>query len=311
MRQINIKGFFSFLSILLLSSCLKEARMNIDPSSGTANIIEFANTGDNGAVATSKYPSFYTDLKSLAIGQSGDININVSYSGANTAPQDITVNLALDPTILTLYNSENGTKYVVPPTSVYTIPTTVVIKQGTRMTQVKAAITRNNSYDFNASYALPLKITSASTGVISGNFGAALYSFSARNSYDGVYAVSSGTVTRYTAPGSPANDALSGTLAGNPNVSLSTVGPNTVELSGLQWARKGGGVGGINNLQATIDPATNLVTMKALGNATLTNMQGKVNKYDPATKTFTLAFIWNPTAAARTYEVVLTYKEPR
>ena len=235
----------------------------------------------------------------------------MSYSGVDAAPQDITVNLAVDPTVLTLYNTQNGSNYVVPPSSVVTFPSSVVIKQGTRMTQVKAVVTNNNSYDFAASYALTLKITSASAGTISGNFGAALYSFSLRNVYDGIYSVVSGTVTRYTAPGAPANDALSGDLTGNPDVTLSTVGPNTVEIAGLQWAKKGGGIGGIDNLQATVDPATNLVTMKALGNATLSNWAGKENKYDPATKTYYLGYIWNPAAATRTYEVILKYKKAR
>jgi hypothetical protein len=44
-------------------------------------------------------------------------------------------------------------------------------------------------YDFNASYALPLTISSASYGIISTNFGTAIYSFIGRNKYDGSYSL--------------------------------------------------------------------------------------------------------------------------
>ncbi|HMK26363.1 MAG TPA: hypothetical protein VK483_10060, partial [Chitinophagaceae bacterium] len=36
-----------------------------------------------------------------------------------------------------------------------------------------------------------------------------------------------------------------------------------------------------------------------------------VNKYDPATKTFHVAFEWNPTTTTRRIEAILKYKKPR
>ena len=52
--------------------------------------------------------------------------------------------------------------------------------------------------------------------------------------------------------------------------------------------------------------------MKALGNATLKNIPGAVNSYNPATKTFTLNFDWNQTVNPRVVTgLVLKYKSAR
>lgn len=187
MKQLKIKSLFFLLAVVSLTSCLKKAPMNVDPSVGPANVVEFANTGDNVAGSLSRYPRFATDLGSMALGDTISFNVNVSFSGVDVAPQDITVTLATDTAALGAYNRDNSTSYVAPPADLYKLPTSVVIKQGTHQTTIKVVITRTNSFDFGVNYALPIKIASASVGIISGNFGKALYSFAARNSYDGVY----------------------------------------------------------------------------------------------------------------------------
>lgn len=311
MKQMKLVTILCLTLITGLTSCLKERAMNTDASQ-SPSVIAFGNTENNVAASSSTYPGFYSDLGTLATGASKTFNVIVQYDGAGDAPSDITVNLALDNALLTKYNTENGTSYVVPPTAVYSIPSTLTIKKGTRTASAEAKITNNSSFDFNKAYAIPVTIASTSNNApVSANFGKAVYSFGVRNIYDGVYSVVSGAVTRYTAPGVPANDALSGSVAGNPDITLTTVGATTVEIGNLQWAASQGGVGGVANLRITVDPATNLVTMSCLGNGTLTNWAGHQNKYDPATKTFSVAFIWNPTSTTRTYEMVLKYKHDR
>jgi hypothetical protein len=184
--QLNILLFSALLAGL--SSCLKKDAMNIDPDSGTKNVVEFANTGDNVAAATSFYPRFATDMGVVALGGSYKFNLNLGYSGAdNTAPQDITVNLALDTAALSQFNRENGTNYLVPPTSVMNFPASLVISKGTHMAQGQITVNVNTDYDFSANYAIPIKISQASYGTVSANFGKAVYSFTARNKYDGIY----------------------------------------------------------------------------------------------------------------------------
>lgn len=312
MKYLFNIGLF-LTTIVVLSSCLKERKTNIE-GDGLRNIIEFKNTGDNDASFTDSYYPLYTiDLGSMNAGESKPFNVNLSYSGANVAPSDITVQLEVDQTALDRFNEENETDYVIPPASVYNFPASVVIKKGERLSTQEVKVNLSPDYDFDDAYALPLRIKSVSPSLpISSNFGAAMYSLNIRNSYDGVYSCVAGFMQRYSAPGVPtANDALNGSLAGNPDVTLRTVGANTVEISNLQW-HGGGGIGGINNLRATVDPVTHKVTMMSLGNATLKNTPNLENSYDPATGTFTLNFDWNPAGASRVVSgLVLKFKKDR
>ncbi len=188
MKRTIIKTLPFLLAIAGFTSCLKKDMMNIDPSKSN-DVIEFANTEDNKATASSQYPRFNIDLGVLEAGDTANFNINVNYAGADVAPEDITLNLVLDENALSNYNDQDGTEYETPPTSVYKFPASVIIKKGTRSAQIKATITISPDFDFNVNYALPIKIASVSSGTISGNFGTAIYSFAARNQYDGVYSV--------------------------------------------------------------------------------------------------------------------------
>ena len=232
-----------------------------------------------------------------------------------------TVTITNTQAFLDAYNTAHSTSFVLLPTSAYTITSesgvavsgstwTVNLAAGEFARQISINLDKSQM-DLSKQYAFGLQITQATVGTISLGSGSGIVNVIVKNKYDAVYSVVSGTVTRYTAPGVPAGDALSGSLAGNPDVSMATLGANTVEITGLQWANAGGGVGGIANLRATVDPLTNLVTMSALGSATLGNWAGHENKYDPATKTFYLAFRWNPATTTREYEIVLKYKGPR
>jgi hypothetical protein len=299
----------SFLSIALsagLTSCLKDDIL-LDPDK-TENVVELVHTSLPQQKIDSDIPGYTNSWVEAA---SSDFPITVRYTGAHTAPEDIVVTIEVDPSLITTYNAQNDTHFETLPSNLYSFPTTVTIPKGGKEVVLPVTL-KTNQFGFDKEYALPLKIASVSTGIISGNFGKAVFGVAARNIYDGVYDVVSGTVTRYTAPGVVENPTtLGGSLAGNPDVSLSTINGTTLAVSGHQWARSGGGIGGIDNLRLTIDPATNQVTMSALGNATLTNWAGKDNYYDPATRTFHLAFRWNPAGATREYEIVLKYLRPR
>ncbi|HEU4555818.1 MAG TPA: DUF1735 domain-containing protein [Chitinophaga sp.] len=180
---------------LAFTSCLKD-HVALDPGQSN-NVVEFENTGSVVSPVDAVVPRFSVDLGSLGEGDSAKINLNLSYSGADMAPSDITVTLEVDTDALNAYNADQGTDYVAPPASVFRLPSSAVIKSGTQKIQVQATIIRSSDFDFDANYALPLKIASVSTGIISGNFGKALYSFAVRNSYDGVYTVT-GDMVDYT-----------------------------------------------------------------------------------------------------------------
>jgi hypothetical protein len=231
-----------------------------------------------------------------------------------------TVKLTFDPSKITAYNTAHGTNYEVLPDSLYTLAGGIT-KLGSVYTVPLVAgdfakgfdINLNGSkWDLSRKYAMAFSITDSAGINISEGHKEVIALISIKNQYDGIYSVVSGSVQRYSAPGVPTvGDALNGDLTGNPDVILATVGPTTVEITNLQWAASGGGVGGIANLRATVDPVTNKVTMFSLGQPNLTNWAGKDNYYDPATKTFYLNFRWNPATTTREYSIVLKYKKPR
>jgi hypothetical protein len=303
------------LGMTALSSCLKDTVIPpSDPLGGSPSVVGFLGTGDaayalNGSVLYGQYTFSFAPFADTT-----GININVAYLGQGTPSQDIVVNLGVDAAALTAYNTNTGAGFVLPPTEVYSLPASVTIPKGKYNATARLVIKNVPQFDFSKKYALPVAITSATGSIgVSSNMGKAIYAFGIKNKYDGKYSVTEGFVQRYTNPTTPETGGnLNGSVAGNADVSLATVGANEVEITGLQWAKgSNSGVAGIDNLRATIDPTTNLVTMRSLGNTSLANWTGKVNKYDPATKTFTLNFDWNQTTSKREYSVVLKYKGSR
>jgi hypothetical protein len=299
--QINILLFAALLTGL--SACLKKDAMNIDPDSGTKNVVEFANTGDNLASASSKYPKFYTDLGTVNVGQVATVKVNVSYSGTETASQDITVNLALDTAALSLQNNTDGTKDTVPPASVYKFPSSVIINKGTRLTQVEITITISSDFDFNKSYAVPLKIASASSGTVSNNFGSAVYSFGGRNKYDGIYKIK-GYVKH------PNKDYTGPFVADE--VSFTTTGAASIGMKAQPFFNKGTlstfGVYPVFTVNAD-----NSVTVTGLpdgGMAPSVSDPTYKNRYDPATKTFYISYSYNATDPRIIYDTCI-YVKPR
>lgn len=237
--------------------------------------------------------------------------------------KSLTVKVNNRPDSIVAYNNAKGKNYESMPDSLYTLVTSGGVTQSGNtysvtfapgVTAVTISIQLNGAkWDVAHSYANYFVIGDAGGKAITIGEGEALSVVASKNAYDGIYSCVAGAVQRYTSPTTETTgDALNGSMAGNPDVTLSTVGPNTVEISNLRWAAGASGIAGINNLQATVDPLTNLVTMKALGNPSLANVDGLENSYDPDTQTFTLNFEWNPTANKRTVlGLVLKYKGSR
>ncbi len=242
----------------------------------------------------------------------------------------MTVVIKLDTAMVTAYNAANGTNYIKLPNAWFTGTAnnpkvggetgtfTMTFKPGEFAKNLEILIPNATLFDPSSAYAVGLTIMSVDAdGKISASKSKVI-GIGAKNAYDGVYSYVSGLVTRYTAPGVPQGDALSGPLGPvNPDISLITTGAYTVAVpiagtaGTFTWSGGASGVAGIDGVTLTVNPATNLVTVVSAGNATLTNWAGHNNDYNPATKTFRLAFRWNPTANVREYEVILKYNGPR
>jgi Domain of unknown function (DUF1735) len=182
------KIYITLVALITLTqvSCLKDRLNNSDPAGGTNNVVEFQNSSVPVSYSAI-WPQYDNGVK-LA-NDTGSFPINFNYAGVQaTTPQAISITIAIDTAALNAFNNDQGTSYVVPPTDTYTLPTSATIAKGGSWTQISAVInTAAPDYDYNASYALPLTIVSSSYGVVSSNFGTAIYSFVANNAWTDNY----------------------------------------------------------------------------------------------------------------------------
>ncbi|WP_234734248.1 DUF1735 domain-containing protein [Tellurirhabdus bombi] len=182
-----MKNFIKIVGLFFLgtafTSCLKD-EMSLDPDNST-NVIEFKNPSSFVSPYGSKY-ALYAQAFNLA--PENSYPVTVSYSGAHVAPEDITVTIGTDPAAVTQYNTEQGAHFDLLPATLYTAPTQVVIPKGQRTATVELKI-KSNNFDFSKNYVLPISITGASSGTVSGNFGTILLNFGAKNQFDGRYRV--------------------------------------------------------------------------------------------------------------------------
>ena len=177
----------SALVVLAQTACLKDNSNNANPSSGTNNVVEFQNTSVPKSY-TSPFPEYDNGVPINPVTDTGSFPIIINYTGAQeVAPVDITVNIALSQAVLDSFNNNVGSSFEIAPSDVFTFPTTATIKKGTRQVIIRPIITAAADYDYTKTYALPLTITSSSYGIISSNYGSAIYQFIAENKYDGSY----------------------------------------------------------------------------------------------------------------------------
>ncbi|QKZ14418.1 BT_3044 domain-containing protein [Spirosoma sp. KUDC1026] len=237
-----------------LSSCLNDDEHYVD----------FKNVG---AIAEIPSSAFYgredarSYLKVTAVVDSFDVNI----ASPDVPTQDTQVTLAVDQSALT------GTAYTILPSSLFQLITpTVTVKAGSRLASVKYQL-NTSSLTFKDNYALPVVIKSATNGVtVSSNYGTKIVAIKLRNNYEGTYQ-STGTFAHPTA----------GTRAINRTKTLSSIDETT---SQTEYAD----LGTAAQMWLTIN-ADNTVTITPKGTASATVQTG-VNKYDPATRTFTLSY---------------------
>jgi hypothetical protein len=303
------------LFAITLGSCLDDDRAVLDPST-TNNVIEFADMSVPSSPAGAIYPAYST---SFVLAPSVELIQEVNFAGPNNNDQDIELTLAVDPAALALYNEHmqyglygnpglKGTVYDLMPTENYAIPNlTVTIPKGERRAQISLTVFPDK-FDFSKNFAIPLRIVSASSGIISQNFGVAILAIGVRNNYDGIYEIVGGSITRNSATGPDL--VLGGNYDPELTMNLVTLGSNTVAIEPV-W-KDGSGVGGITGTQLSINQTTNAVTVTSTGNNTLKNTPGQLNVYDPATREFTLNFDWGAAPSTRIISnLKLRYVGPR
>lgn len=211
---------------ILFTSCLKDKELiGPDADGSIKNVIEFKNISSITSPALAPFAVYVPTT--LDPEKSDEVVVaTVRYAGVDNAPNDITIELGVDPSIVSKYNTAQNTNYFALPSSAYDLPNSVIIKKGEKEAsfEIKLHIA---SFDQLKQNVLPIVIkSSTSTAPISGNFGKVIYSFPVRSIWEGTYKY---TITNNfgTIDGN-----IGGTFTEN-GVKLATVGPNKVRMNGL------------------------------------------------------------------------------
>ena len=251
---------------------------------------------DEGSISTGIFDRFYYgELKSLALNalpaQETVDFVKIWYSAPKKKAGAITVTLQVDNSLVTAYNTAHGASLVTLPTAAYSFPSslTITLPAGNSGEFVLPIRLDKSLLNLQNVYALGLKISSVSEGVVNLNEKDVLVSILVKNQYHGDYEATG----YFYHPSAPRDQHL--------DKELLTVGPTSVtcDLGDL----------GASGYRAvfTVDPATNNVNIAiapgaAGGSYTMftsglpsTNhgyapaWPGSAqcnNTYNPATKTF-------------------------
>ncbi|MBL3656048.1 DUF1735 domain-containing protein [Fulvivirga sediminis] len=312
---------------LIITSCLDEDPM-MDPgqTEGIVELLDISALTSN--ITGSNLPHIYNN--SYTILEKTSFDVIVSYSGAYTAPEDLSIEIDIDEELLNSYNEdlkayqdenpdEDIQLFQLLPESLYTLPENgtfnSLIPKGEKKDSIEV-ILHTPDFEPGVSYAIPLTIKSSSAGTVSGNFYQAIYVVSARNQYDGIYEIIAGSITRNSASGPDPN--LGGEYKEGLKMNLATRGANSLLIE-PKW-RDGSNVGGVDNTQISV-ASNNEVTVSS-DNDTMKNTTGSLNVYypdglsddsqDKKAPTFVLNFDWGNDPNTRVIqELTLRYVGPR
>jgi hypothetical protein len=184
-----LKIYLMLMSAVLVTSCLEDETAPLDPS-GSQNVIEFFDPSVPSSPAGAIYPAWTT---AFSVSPEAQFEQVISYSGPNPNDKDINLTLEIDPIALEDFNEQmaalGSSTYEVLPAENYSIPSmTVTIPKG--QTRITIPITvYPDQFDLSRSFAIPLRIASASSGIISEHYSVAILATVVKNKYDGIYTV--------------------------------------------------------------------------------------------------------------------------
>jgi Domain of unknown function (DUF1735) len=291
------------LALGLFSSCLKDKGFE-DREYGVKG-------PDEGRLVTlGDAKSAPDQLTAVALDLVPDVEtinlVYVTYDADQPADKDITVTLALKPTLISDFNSNNGTSLVEMPANTYTIgggSLKVTIPKGQRKAYLPITLTKS-LLDLTQAYALGFTIQSCDdpSVTIASNKIDALYNIGLKNKWDGVY-----RVYGFFSHPTPANTGpfdVSG-------IHFETTGPTTV---GMYHPPSGGGqpfILGFFGVYPVINiQPNNSCLVSAAPQVPTTHPLGSQSRYDPATKTFYIYYAYNTSAPRLAWDTCV-YLGPR
>ncbi|MDR3252361.1 MAG: DUF1735 domain-containing protein, partial [Tannerella sp.] len=211
---------YSVLALALmsfgLSSCLDEDPVFTD--NGSHSIVELVLPA-----RTSSTP-YAVKITTLEFVDEILLPIEVNFTGVNGAPQDIQVTLSIDDAIIAKYDPSGETVALSPSNYEAPSPSTVTIPKGEKKATYIIKL-KPRTFDQTKSYALGVKIASASGGTISGNYSAGVYSLPIKSPWQGKYDVHYKWVLRGGSKPAPEDDEE----YDEEDVELTTAGPGVVQ----------------------------------------------------------------------------------
>jgi hypothetical protein len=284
----KILRIYALMLCVFLASCLDDDKQPLDPE-GAENILEF----DNISIPVSPLGAVHP-LWAVAFDFSPQeqFDVVISYAGPTSNSRDIELTVEVDPFVLEAYNAEQGTSYQLLPEDFYDFTGTVTLPKGETKVSLPVTVYPEN-FDLSLQYALPLRIVSSSSGIISGNWGAAVFATVAKNLYHGTYH----STGYFQHPSSP--------RAIDQNKVLETVSANT-NLTGLA------DLGTPFLITVNADNSVTFVdgSFGSYPKGTIT-VDGVTynNTYDPATKTYYLYYEYIGGTGPRTIYEKLEFVE--
>lgn len=298
MNYKRLVGYLAIVSVLL-ASCSKKTTTGVEDVKYTgAKMVSFNNYSGFQSKAIPVVDSF--------VGIDYEIKL-ANTTGTANAP--ISVTLIKDDNAINEYNTLNGTSLKPVPVNAYRFEQkTVTISKGARTAKVH--------FEIN-----PVRLS----GMTSPAFGISIYSVSgdgaiihnseaqtsivveiiAINQWDGLYSFRARTVH-------PTNGTLAGPVGPYADLELITTGPNTVVWGETHPWANGSSSATPAGYEPTfrINPVTNAVTVENTV-AAAENVPGANSRYDPATKTFYVAWRYNGSGGYREFYDTLRYTGPR
>lgn len=262
-------AFVALVSMASLSSCLKDDKHYVDFASAVP-LVELPSATGVGAKG-GLFQALALDISSTPI----PINLQVNLAAPKTLSSAITVKLAVDPAALAAYNKANSTTYEILPAAVYSSTFTATIPANQNSANFVINVKSNLIDASSTNFVLPLTIVDGGGQQIS-NFKTVLYNVQVKNQYDGTY----------TASGSRIHP-TAGTFTFSYDVAMGTAGATSISGGALADLK--------TDIKITV-ALDNSVTVTSVSQPSAANIPGLVNKYDPATKTFTLNYFYNAAA---------------
>lgn len=294
-RRILTYITFSLLLVVGFTSCVKDDFIDEDTrlkDQGTTYLRLF----DGPVKATYSLP--YKEVRKVKV-----LEVRRDANDAAHLNTAITFDLTASAQVLAAYNTDNKASLVAMPTSMYTFSAgqsgiaqtstgySITLNSGEFVKELYVDIDGSKWTDISVKYAFAYTLGSAAGTKTLSAQGSIVSFFGIQNIYQGTYA-SVGFFTHPTA-------ASSRDIARDKD--LVTINETTCETEFADL----GGSGYMMWLRVNAD---NTVTVIPKGSTPATMQMSGVNKYDPATKSFTLNYLYPGAGGNRVITEVLTLK---